>query len=122
MARVLLVGFRPSFPLLDNVKRILIARKDEVVVVEGLDVERVRDSYQREGPHLVVLDLTFPKALELLAEIHRVNEEVCVIALASKDQTYLIGGAVILSGRRAMVMKPVREDSLLEARDRLLVG
>ncbi len=117
MAKILVVD-DAAFMRLRAVK--LLAEAGHTVI-EAENGRLAVESYSRERPDAVLMDITMPEmdGLEALAEIRRVDPAARVAMLTAMGQQSIVMDA-IKRGARDFVVKPFAPDRVLGAVQKLL--
>jgi two-component system chemotaxis response regulator CheY len=98
-----------------NMLKDIFDRAGYEVVAEAENGESALELYQEHTPDLVTMDIVMPKksGIEALQEIMAFDADACVVMVSALGQDSLVLEAVE-SGARDFIVKPFREDKVLE--------
>lgn len=90
-------------------------------LVEAVDGQDAVEKFKEINPDLVVMDITMPNkdGLEALKEMKQINPAANVIMCSAMGQEGMVIDA-IKSGAKDFIVKPFKEDRVLEAVGKIL--
>lgn len=119
--RVLIVDDHPVVRegLVQRINR----ESDLIVCAEAGDAREAMAALEREGPDLVVVDISLPGrgGLELIRDIHALHPDLPVLGLSMHDEV-VFGERVLRAGGRGYVSKSEDGSTMLVAIRRVLDG
>ncbi len=85
-------------------------------VVEANDGQQALELYEKEGPDLVLMDITMPvmDGLEALEKIREQDSDARIVMSSAMGQERMVIKA-IQSGARDFIVKPFEPETILEA-------
>jgi two-component system chemotaxis response regulator CheY len=98
-----------------NMLKDIFARAGYDVVGEAEDGEAALERYREIRPDLVTMDIVMPKrsGIEALRDIISEDPQACVVMVSALGQDSLVLEAVE-TGARDFIVKPFKEDKVLE--------
>jgi len=98
-----------------NMLKDIFVRAGYEVVAEAEDGEMALGLYQETRPDLVTMDIVMPKksGIDALQDIIAEDPEACVVMVSALGQDSLVLDAVE-SGAKDFIVKPFKEDKVLE--------
>ena len=98
-----------------NMLKDIFVRAGYEVVAEAVDGEMALGLYQETRPDLVTMDIVMPKksGIDALQDIIAEDPEACVVMVSALGQDSLVLDAVE-SGAKDFIVKPFKEDKVLE--------
>lgn len=98
-----------------NMLKDIFVRAGFEVVAEAENGEMALGLYLETGPDLVTMDIVMPKksGIDALQEIMAIDPDACVVMVSALGQDSLVLEAVE-SGARDFIVKPFKEDNVLE--------
>lgn len=102
-----------------SIKRML-ANKDFEIVGEAENGLMALEKYKELNPDIVTLDITMPEmdGLETLKELKKIDPSASVIMISALGQEGIMKEA-ILSGAKGFIIKPFKEDVIVDALSKL---
>lgn len=102
------------------IKKILV-RNGYQIAGEAADASEALDKYLQLKPHLVTMDLTMPNmsGIEGVMAIRSLDPQARIIMISAMGQKDMILEA-IRAGARDYIVKPFREDQVVQAVERVL--
>lgn len=112
MARIMIVD-DASFMRL-SIRRMLEKYEFEIVA-EAVDGRDAVEKFKAHKPDLITMDVTMPNmtGIEALKEIRKLDTDVKIVMVTAMGQETLIREAVI-SGANSFIVKPFKEEKLVE--------
>jgi len=106
-----------------NMLKDILVRAGHEVVAEAENGDTVLNLYLEHKPDLVTMDIVMPKksGVEALQEIMANHPEACVVMVSALGQESLVLEAVE-AGARDFIVKPFKEDKVLETVRRVTVN
>jgi len=103
-----------------NMLKDIFVRAGYDVVAEAENGEMAVELYQEIKPDLVTMDIVMPKksGIEALQEIMASDPSACVVMVSALGQDSLVLEAVE-SGAKDFIVKPFKEDKVLEIVNRI---
>jgi two-component system chemotaxis response regulator CheY len=103
-----------------NMLKDIFVRAGHDVVAEAENGEMAFELYQEIKPDLVTMDIVMPKqsGIEALQSIMASDPQACVVMVSALGQDSLVLEAVE-SGARDFIVKPFKEDKVLEIINRI---
>jgi two-component system chemotaxis response regulator CheY len=103
-----------------NMLKDIFVRAGHEVVAEAENGEMAFELYQEVKPDLVTMDIVMPKqsGIEALQAIMAKDPQACVVMVSALGQDSLVLEAVE-SGARDFIVKPFKEDKVLEIINRV---
>lgn len=91
--------------------------------VEASDGVAAVESYEREKPDVVLMDIVMPRknGIEALREIKSLDDAARVIMVSAVGQEVIIEEA-LSAGAQGFIVKPFQADQVTDAIDQALVG
>lgn len=98
-----------------NMLKDIFTRAGYAVVGEAADGEEALKRYQELQPDLVTMDIVMPRrsGIEALCDIIEADPQACVVMVSALGQDSLVLEA-IEAGARDFIVKPFKEDNVLE--------
>lgn len=118
MARIMIVDDAAFMRI--TIKNML-QKSEHEVVGEAENGKVAVEKYREFKPDIVTMDITMPEmdGLAALKEIRKQNPDAKVIMVSAMGQEAMVRDA-ILSGAKGFIVKPFKEDGLLNAISKLV--
>lgn len=103
-----------------NTLKLILEKYDYQVVGMAEDGEEAIDMFKELKPDIITMDITMPRksGLEALREIRSLSDSVKIVMVTAMGQETMVRDAIV-NGASNFVVKPFREQKIIEVLSRL---